>query len=181
MQPANLVTQFRESVIRDMTRLALKYDAINLSQGFPDFGTPEPIKEAAIQAIQDGWNQYAVTWGIPPLRQKLAEMYTERLGWDVQADKHITVTCGVSEGIVIAVGSVLNPGDEMIVLEPAHDNFRPAAHMAGGKPVPVPLQAPAYRIEADALQTAVSPKAPAVLLNTPHNPTGRVLMPKRCK
>jgi aspartate/methionine/tyrosine aminotransferase len=174
MQPAQLVTQFRESVIRDMTRLALKHDAINLSQGFPDFGTPEPIKQAAIQAIQDGWNQYAVTWGIPPLRQKLAEMYTDRLGWEVRADEHITVTCGVSEGIVIAVGSVLNPGEELIVLEPAHDNFRPAAHMAGGKPVPVPLEAPDYRIEADLLQTAVSAKTRAILLNTPHNPSGRV-------
>ncbi len=174
MQPAKLVTQFRESVIRDMTRLALKHDAINLSQGFPDFGTPEPIKEAAIKAIQDGWNQYAITWGIPPLRQKLAEMYTERLGWEVRADAHITVTCGVSEGIVIAVGSVLNPGEELIVLEPAHDNFRPAAHMAGGKPIAVPLEAPDYRIEANALQTAVSSKTRAMLLNTPHNPTGRV-------
>lgn len=174
MYPANLVSQFRESVIRDMTRLALDHDALNLSQGFPDFGTPEPIKEAAIRAIRDGHNQYAITWGYPPLRAKLAEMYTEKLGWDVSAADHITVTCGVSEGIVIAVAAVVNPGEELIVLEPAHDNFRPAAHMAGAKPVPVPLNAPDYRIEKSALQQVVSPKTKALLLNTPHNPTGRV-------
>ena len=174
MQSATLVTKFNESIIRDMTRLALQHDAINLSQGFPDFGTPEPIKEAAIQAIRDGFNQYAITWGYAPLREKLAEMYSERLGWDVMPDEHVTVTCGVSEGIVIAVASVLEPGDEMIVLEPAHDNFRPAAYMAGGIPVPVPLSAPDYRLEKDALQNAVSPKTRVMLLNTPHNPTGRV-------
>ncbi len=174
MQSATLVTQFRESVIRDMTRLAMQHEAINLSQGFPDFGTPEPIKEAAIQAIRDGLNQYAVTWGYPPLREKLAELYTKRLGWEVRADEHVTVTCGVSEGIVIAVTAVLNPGEELIVLEPAHDNFRPAAYMAGAIPVSVPLLAPAYRLEKEALQEAVSPKTGALLLNTPHNPTGRV-------
>ena len=89
-------------------------------------------------------------------------------------DDHVTVTCGVSEGIVIAVAAVLNPGDELLVLEPAHDNFRPAAHMAGAKPNPVALAAPDYRIEKEALQTAVTPQTRAMLLNTPHNPTGRV-------
>ena len=174
MQPAHLVTKFRESTIRDTTRLALDHNAINLSQGFPNFGTPEPIKQAAIQAIQDGHNQYAITWGYTPLRDKLAEMYTDQLGWKVSAADHVTVTCGVSEGIVIAVASVLNPGDELIVFEPAHDNFRPAAHMAGATPIPVPLNAPKYRIEKEALQQAISPKSRALLLNTPHNPTGRV-------
>lgn len=174
MQTSQRLTQFRESVIRDMTRLALKHNAINLSQGFPDFDTPEPVKEAAVRAIESGMNQYAITWGYAPLREKLAELYTERLGWDVHPDKHVTVTCGVSEGIITSVQSILNPGDEIIILEPAHDNFRPAAFIANATPVSVALDAPDYRLDAAKLRAAVSPKTKAMLLNTPHNPTGRV-------
>jgi aminotransferase len=174
MQTSQRLTQFRESVIRDMTRLALKHEAINLSQGFPDFDTPAPVKEAAVRAIEGGLNQYAITWGYPPLREKLAELYTARLGWSVQPDKHVTVTCGVSEGIIISVQSILNPGDEIIILEPAHDNFRPSAFIANATPVSVALDAPDYRLEAAKLRAAITPKTKAMLLNTPHNPTGRV-------
>ncbi|HID54126.1 MAG TPA: aminotransferase class I/II-fold pyridoxal phosphate-dependent enzyme [Anaerolineae bacterium] len=174
MKPAHRVTQFRESVIRDMTRLALRHEAINLSQGFPDFATADVILETAVSAIRNGLNQYTLTWGYPPLLEKLAAMYTERLGWDVSPERHVTVTCGVSEGIVAAAMAALNPGDEMIVLEPAHDNFRPAAYMANAKPVPVPLEAPDYRLDGDRLRAAVTPNTRALLLNTPHNPTGRV-------
>ena len=174
MKPSRRVTQFRESVIRDMTRLALRHDAINLSQGFPDFPPPQPVLEAAVSAIRDGLNQYTLTWGYPPLLEKLAAVYSERLGWDVSPERHVTVTCGVSEGIVDAALAVLNPGEEMIVLEPAHDNFRPAAYLANAKPVPVPLEAPDYRLEAARLHGAVTPQTRALLLNTPHNPTGRV-------
>jgi len=174
MQTSQRLTLFRESVIRDMTRLALKHNAINLSQGFPDFDTPEPVKEAAVRAIQSGLNQYAITWGYPPLREKLAELYTTRLGWNVHPDKHVTVTCGVSEGIITAVQSILNPGDEILILEPAHDNFRPSAFIANAVPVSVALDAPDYRLEVARLRAAVTPKTKAMLLNTPHNPTGRV-------
>ncbi len=174
MQTSWRVTQFRESVIRDMTRLALQHGAINLSQGFPDFGTEQAIVEAAVTAMREGLNQYTVTWGYPPLREKLAEMYTARLGWPVHPNQHVTVTCGVTEGIVIAMMAVLNAGDEVIIFEPAHDNFRPAAFMAGATPVSVPLTPPNYRITPEQLATAVTPKTRALLLNTPHNPTGRV-------
>lgn len=174
MQTSQRITQFRESVIRDMTRLALQYNAINLSQGFPDFGTEPAILEAAAAAIHSGQNQYTITWGYPPLRQKLAEIYTERLGWSVHPDEHVTVTCGVTEGIVIALMSILNPGDEVIIFEPAHDNFRPAAFMAGAAPVSVPLLPPNYRIVPEMVAAAVTSKTRALLLNTPHNPTGRV-------
>lgn len=174
MQTAQRLNQFRESVIRDMTRLALKHDAINLSQGFPDFDTPQPVKEAAVQAIESGLNQYAITWGYPPLREKLAALYTKRLGWAVHPDKHVTVTCGVSEGIITSVQTVLNPGDEILILEPAHDNFRPSAFIANATPVAVALDAPDYRLETDRLRAAITPKTKAMLLNTPHNPTGRV-------
>ncbi|MCL4264462.1 MAG: pyridoxal phosphate-dependent aminotransferase [Anaerolineae bacterium] len=174
MQTSLRVTQFRESVIRDMTRLALQHNAINLSQGFPDFGTEQVIVEAAVTAVRDGLNQYTITWGYPPLRQKLAELYSERLGWSVHPDQHVTVTCGVTEAIVIAMMAVLNPGDEVIVFEPAHDNFRPAAIMATAVPVSIPLTPPDYRMTPEMLATAVTPKTRALLLNTPHNPTGRV-------
>ena len=174
MQTSKRLQLFKESVIRDMTRLALKHNAINLSQGFPDFDTPEPVKEAAVQAIQNGLNQYAITWGYAPLREKLAELYTGRLGWAVHPDKHVTVTCGVSEGIITAVQSILNPGDEILILEPAHDNFRPSAHIANAVPVPVALEAPDYRLNVTKLRAAITLKTKAMLLNTPHNPTGRV-------
>ena len=157
-----------------MTRLALKHEAINLSQGFPDFDTPAPVKEAAVRAIESGLNQYSITWGHPPLREKLAELYTDRLGWSVHPDEHVTVTCGVSEGIITSILSILNPGDEIIILEPAHDNFRPSAFIANATPVSVALDAPDYRLEAARLRAAITPNTKAMLLNTPHNPTGRV-------
>ncbi len=174
MRLSHRVTQFRESVIRDMTRLALRHEAINLSQGFPDFATADVILETAVKAIRDGFNQYTLTWGYPPLLEKLAALYSERLGWEVSPERHVTVTCGVSEGIIDAALAVLNPGDEMIVLEPAHDNFRPAAYIANATPVPVPLEAPDFRLDAARLRAAVSSRTRALLLNTPHNPTGRV-------
>jgi aminotransferase len=174
MHTSHRLTQFRESVIRDMTRLAIQHNAVNLSQGYPDFGTEQAIVEAAVAALRNGLNQYSITWGYPPLREKLAEIYSARLGWPVHPDQHVTITCGVTEAIVVAMMAVLNPGDEVIIFEPAHDNFRPAALMAGAVPVSVPLIAPDYRIEAERLGTAVTPRTRALLLNTPHNPTGRV-------
>jgi aminotransferase len=174
MQTSWRVTQFRESVIRDMTRLAIQHNAINLSQGFPDFGTEPTILDAAAAALRDGLNQYTITWGYPPLRQKLAELYSDRLGWAVHPDRHVTVTCGVTEAIVISMMAVLNPGDEVIIFEPAHDNFRPAAYMASAVPVSIPLVAPDYRITPEKVAAAITPKTRALLLNTPHNPTGRV-------
>jgi aspartate/methionine/tyrosine aminotransferase len=132
------------------------------------------LKEAAVKAILDGNNQYSPTWGYPPLRQKLAELYTERLGWSVNPSDHITVTCGVTEGINVAMLAMLNPGDEVIIIEPAHENFIPSAIFAGAKPIAVPLEAPAYRLDSERLSDAVTPRTRALLLNTPHNPTGRV-------
>lgn len=174
MQPAQRVSQFGESTIRDMTRLAIKHNAINLSQGYPDFDPPAAVLQAAATAIQDGANQYTITWGYPALRQKLAEIYTAQLGWTVEPDVHVTVTCGVTEGIVVAMMATLNPGDEIIIIEPAHENFRPEALMIGVAPVAVPLEAPRYRLDPDRLAAAITPRTRALLLNTPHNPTGRV-------
>ncbi len=174
MQPAHRVTRFKESTIREMTRVAMQNNAVNLSQGFPDYDTPPEIIQAAVEAIQGGLNQYTVTWGYPPLRKKLAQIYAARLGWDVDPDVHVTVVCGVTEAIVVSALAVLDPGDELIIIEPAHENFRPAAILAGATPVPVPLDAPGYRLDLARLAAAITPRTKAMILNTPHNPSGRV-------
>ncbi len=174
MYPATRTTNFNQSMIREMTRLAMQHEAINLSQGFPDFDPPESIVNAAVEAIRGSANQYTVTWGYPPLRQALAEQYTAQLGWNVDPDVHICVVCGVTEGITTSLLALLNPGDELIILEPGHENFRPSALLADANAVPVVLEAPDYRIDADRLEAAVTDRTRALLLNTPHNPTGRV-------
>ncbi len=174
MYPATRTTNFNQSMIREMTRLAMQHEAINLSQGFPDFDPPEAIVNAAVEAIRGTANQYTVTWGYPPLRQALAEQYTTQLGWNVDPDVHICVVCGVTEGITVALLALLNPGDELIILEPGHETFRPSALLADAQAVQVVLDAPGYRVDADRLEAAVTDRTRALLLNTPHNPTGRV-------
>lgn len=174
MQPAHRTSTFGESTIREMTRLAIQTNAINLSQGFPDFDPPAAITEAAIEAIRNGHNQYAITWGVPALRQKLAAHYTNALGWQVEADRHVTVVCGVTEGLAVALIASLEPGDEAILIEPAHENVRPAATMVGVKVISVPLEAPNYRFDPERIEAAITPRTKALLYNTPHNPTGRV-------
>jgi len=174
MRPATRIMQFEESIIREMTRHAVEHDAINLSQGYPDFDPPQEIVEAAVAALRGDENQYTVTWGYPPLRTKLAEVYSAKLGWPIDPNVHVTVTCGVTEGIVAALLGVVDPGDEVIFVEPAHENFRPAVIMAGATPVPVPVALPDYRLDAERLAGAVTPRTRAILINTPHNPTGRV-------
>lgn len=174
MRPAARMQQFEESIIREMTRHAMEAGAVNLSQGFPDFDPHPALVEAAVEAIRRGENQYTVTWGYPALRERLAEVYTPRLGRAIDPSVHVTVTCGVTEGVVTAVMAVVDPGDEVLIVEPAHENFRPAAIMAGGVPVPVPLAPPDYRLDPERLASAITPRSRALLINTPHNPTGRV-------
>ena len=174
MQTARRFDNIRESVIREMTRLAIQHDAINLSQGFPDYDPPPELLQAAADAIQAGLNQYTITWGYPPLRQKLAEIYTHRLGWQVEPDEHIVVTCGVTEALAAAMLAVLNPGDEIIILDPAHETYRPAAIIADARPVSVVLSPPDFRLDPEKLAAAVTPRTRALILNTPHNPSGRV-------
>ena len=174
MQPSARIHEFDESIIREMTRHAYEHGAVNLSQGYPDFDPPQVIVDAAVAAIRGGENQYTVTWGYPPLRARLAELYSPKMNRQQLPDVHVTVTCGVTEGIVVALQAVANPGDEVLVLEPAHENFRPAAIMAGARAVPVPLTAPDYRLHVEMLRSKVTPRTRALLINTPHNPTGRV-------
>jgi len=174
MHVAARTTRFQQSMIREMTRLAIANDAINLSQGFPDFDPPPEVIEAAVEAIRGGINQYTVTWGYPPLREALAEKYTRQLGWDVDPDVHVAVVCGVTEALTATLLGLLDPGEEIIIIEPAHENFGPSAVLADAAPVAVPLEKPGYRIDPQRIERAITPKTRALLLNTPHNPTGRV-------
>lgn len=169
-----------ESQIREMTRLAIACGAVNCAQGFPDFGTPEPVRQAAIEAIAADHNQYAITWGVPALRAAVAASYRARFGaafdW-VDPERHVTVTCGVTEAVTVALLAILDPGDEVVVLEPAHENYAPAARFAGGRAVGVALERPDHALDLGALRAAVGPRTKALILNAPHNPTGRVFGP----
>lgn len=162
------------SFIRDMTRLAMRYHAINLSQGFPDFDPPPEMIEAAHRALDGGANQYTNPWGLVALRQAIAEKMERWYGLDFEPDQHITITCGVTEALRATLMGIVNPGDEVIIIEPFHEGFLPAAVFAGAIPRFVPIIPPDYALDLDRLRTAFSPRVRAIILNTPHNPTGRV-------
>jgi aspartate/methionine/tyrosine aminotransferase len=168
------VGHFTESVIREMTRLADDHGAINLAQGFPDFDTPEEIKEAARRAITSGVNQYPVTWGTPRFREAIAAKYG-RFGWpEPDPDEEIVVTCGSTEAMAAAFLGLMDPGDEVIVFEPFYENYGPDAYMAGAVPVVVPLDPPAWTVDMDRLEAATTVRTRAIVITTPHNPTGKV-------
>ena len=171
---AKRASTFTESVIREMTRVANQYGAINLAQGFPDFPMPEPMKDAACAAIKGDINQYAITWGSPALRLAIAEKYRSWYGMNVDPEREITVCCGATEAMASVFLALVDPGDEVIVFEPYYENYGPDAILAGAKPVFVPLEAPDWRFDPDKLRAAFSNKTRAIVVNTPHNPTGRV-------
>jgi aspartate/methionine/tyrosine aminotransferase len=166
---------FTESVIRDMTRLANLHGAINLAQGFPDFPAPTELKQAAADALFGDVNQYAITWGARDLRQAIAAK-TERFypGWRPDPDTEITVTCGATEGMIAAMLGILDPGDELIVFEPFYENYGPDAILTGATPRYVALHEPDWSFDPDELRAAVTPRTRAIVVNSPHNPTGKV-------
>ena len=174
MHTARRTHGFTESVIREMTRVADRCGAINLAQGFPDFPAPDVLKEAAVQAILGDVNQYAVTWGAPRLRTAVAASYERWYGIDVDPDRHVTITCGATEAMVAVMLALVDPGDEVIVLEPFYENYGPDAILCGARPVFVPVR-PGEGIDVDRLASAFSPSTRAIILNTPNNPTGHVL------
>ena len=174
IRTATRTHSFTESVIREMTRVAREHDSINLAQGFPDFPAPELLKEAACAAIRADVNQYAITWGTPNLRHALAEKYGALYGMDVDTEREITVTCGATEAMAAVMLATVNPGDEVIVLEPFYENYGPDAVLSQAKPVFLPLEAPEYRLDRAHLESVVTEKTRAIVLNTPNNPTGRV-------
>ena len=166
---------FTESVIREMSRLAAATGAVNLGQGFPDFPCPPELKAAAVEALHADLNQYAITWGAKPLRDAIAAK-TARThpGWDVDPETEITVTCGATEGMIAAFLAVLDPGDEVIVFEPFYENYGPDAILTGATPRYVTLREPDWSIDPDELRAAVTPRTRAIVVNSPHNPTGKV-------
>jgi len=166
--------QFTESVIREMTRLALAHNAVNLSQGFPDFGAPEEIKAAARDAITRDINQYAITWGAKSLRDVVAEKFQRAQGVTIDPEREITVCCGSTEAMMSAMMAIINPGDEVVVFEPFYENYGPDAILSGASPRFVRLRAPDWSFDADELERAFSSKTKAIILNTPNNPTGKV-------
>ena len=166
---------FTESVIRDMTRVARRHGAINLAQGFPDFPAPQLLKDAACRAIRDDVNQYAITWGTPGLRKALADKYAQWYGLDVDMEREITVTCGATEAMAAVMLATVDPGEEVIVLEPFYENYGPDAVLCGAAPVFVPLSLPDFTLDPERLRRAVTKRTRAIVVNTPHNPSGRVL------
>ncbi len=166
---------FTESVIREMTRHATLHDAVNLAQGFPDFACPPELKEAAKAAIDADVNQYAITWGARDFREAIAAKTTRWYpGWPVDPETDITVTCGATEGMIAAMLALVDPGDEVIVFEPFYENYGPDAILSGAIPRYVTLHEPDWRIDPDELRAAFGPLTRAIILNTPHNPTGKV-------
>ena len=168
-----LYEQMATSVFERMSLAAAKHGAINLGQGFPDFGWPEEILEAAAKAVVNGSNQYAPSRGLPALREAVAVHYSRHQELDLSAEC-ICVTSGATEALAAAILATVSPGDEVIVFTPAYDAYVPLIRRAGGKPVEVALAPPGWRLERSALDAAVSAKTRAVIFNNPHNPTGRL-------
>lgn len=167
---------FTESVIREMSREAAKYGAVNLGQGFPDWPAPEEIKKKAMQAIATDHNQYAVTWGVKEFRDAIAKKTMWFLGLDIDPESEITVTCGSTEGMIAALLATVNPGDEVIVFEPFYENYAPDAILSDAIPRHVPLyRAPnGFVFDREELKAAFNERTKAIIICNPNNPTGKV-------
>ncbi|HKX90954.1 MAG TPA: aminotransferase [Sphingomicrobium sp.] len=168
-----LYEQMRTSVFERMSALAAKHGAVNLGQGFPDFGWPPEILEAAARAVCEGSNQYAPSRGVPALREAVANHYRRHQGLGLTAD-HVCVTSGATEALGAAILATVSPGDEVILFTPAYDSYAPMIRRAGATPIEIALRPPAWRIEGETLAAAVSPRTRAILFNNPHNPAGRL-------
>ncbi len=166
---------FTESVIREQTRLAMEYGAINLAQGFPDFPAPPALKQAAVDAILADHNQYAITWGAKSLRDAVARKaaWFNGLNW-VDPERHVTVTCGATEAMMATMLALVDPGDEVIVFEPFYENYGPDAALCGASLVYVALADPDFHLDVAALERAFTPRTRAIIINTPNNPSGHV-------
>lgn len=163
-----------ESVIREMTRLALRHKAVNLAQGFPDFSAPQIVKDAARQAIAEDVNQYAITWGSKRFRDQIAVKYRRYYGLDIDPEREITVCCGSTEGMIASLLAVSNPGDEVIIFEPFYENFGPDTLLCDAYRKFVKLHPPDWHFDPDELRRAFSPNTKAIIINSPGNPTGQV-------
>ncbi len=166
--------QFTESVIREMTRLAMEHDAVNLAQGFPDFPAPAEVKDAAVRAICADVNQYAITWGAREFRQAIAERFRRDSSLAIDPEREITVSCGATEAMIASMLAVVNPGEEVVIFEPFYENYGPDAIICGAVPRFVRLRPPDWTFDPEELAAAFNQGTRAVILNTPNNPTGKV-------
>jgi aminotransferase len=166
--------KFTESVIREMTRLAQKSEAINLAQGFPDFAAPSELKEAAVAALRNDVNQYAITWGAKKLREAISARYRFAYGMEVDPERNVTVTCGSTEAMMATMLALVDPGDEVIVFEPFYENYGPDAILSDAIPRFVTLHEPDWTIDPAELDAAFNDRTRAIIINTPNNPTGKV-------
>jgi aspartate/methionine/tyrosine aminotransferase len=174
VRPSKKASSFTESVIREMTRLAHEHGAINLGQGMPDFAAPEEVKEAARRAIAEDHNQYPITWGVPEFREVIAASYATNYGLLVDAEAEVCVTCGSTEAMIAAFLGVLDPDDEVVVFEPYYENYGPDSVLAGAVLRYVTLRPPAWTFDPAELGAAFGPRTRAIVINSPHNPTGKV-------
>jgi len=171
--------QFTESVIRDMTRQAIQHGAVNLAQGFPDFPAPEAVKQAAQEAVAADINQYAITWGAQNFRRAIAEKFARWQKIEIDPEREITVCCGSTEAMIATLLALVDPGEEVIVFEPFYENYGPDAILSGAMPRYVTLHPPSepdgeWSFDPAALRAAFNAKTRAIILNSPHNPTGKV-------
>ena len=179
MRPSRIsakAERFTESVIREMNRLAVAHGAVSLAQGFPDFACPPELKRAVADAVDADINQYAITWGSKPLRDAIAETTPRHFpGWGaIDPETQITVTCGATEAMMAAMLGILDPGDEVVVFEPYYENYGPDAILADATPRYVTLHEPDWSIDPDDLRAAFNARTRGIVVNSPHNPTGKV-------
>ena len=168
-----LYEQMKTSVFERMSIAAAKHGAVNLGQGFPDFGWPDEILDAAARALKEGSNQYAPSRGLPVLREAVADHYKRQFGQDLSAE-HVCITSGATEALGAAILATVEPGDEVLIFTPAYDSYAPMIRRAGGTPVEVALEPPGWRIDQNSLEAALGPRTRAILFNNPHNPAGRL-------
>ncbi|MQM22398.1 hypothetical protein Taro_055450 [Colocasia esculenta] len=173
-QVAKRLEKFKTTIFTQMSSLAIKHGAINLGQGFPNFDGPDFVKEAAIQAIRDGNNQYARGYGIPTFNSAIAERFKKDSGLVVDPETEVTVTSGCTEAIAATILGLINPGDEVILFAPFYDSYEATLSMAGANVKSVTLCPPDFSVPVDELKSVFSKKTRAIMINTPHNPTGKM-------
>ncbi|MCH5208524.1 MAG: pyridoxal phosphate-dependent aminotransferase [Oscillospiraceae bacterium] len=165
---------FTDSVIRRMTRISLKYGAVNLSQGFPDFEPPKEILDRLAEVTKEDFHQYSITWGAQNFREALAEKQSKLMGRKIDPNSEIVVTCGSTEAMMAAMMTVVNPGDKVIVFSPFYENYGADAILSGAEPIYVPLVPPEFKFSFDELEKAFTQRPKALILCNPSNPCGKV-------
>jgi aspartate/methionine/tyrosine aminotransferase len=175
---AKRLTHFTESIIRDMTRVADAYGAINLAQGYPNFDPPGELVEAAIQSLRAGHHQYGLTSGTPNFRTALARKQSRTMGVEIDPERHVTATCGSTEAMLAAFMTVVNPGDKVIVFSPVYENYIPDTILSEASPIYIPLHPPDFSLDLDELRAGFEQGARALILCNPNNPTGKVFTPQ---